>query len=321
MVLTAQDLSGVMGMMPAFTTEDGADIRATSTIDVDNLRDGVDRMIRDGIDVIATTGSFGEFHTLLDEEFRTLVRATVEVVNRRVPLFIGCTSLNSRETVRRMQFVQEAGAEGVLVGVPFYFPSTLDNAARFYRDIAEMFPNLGIMIYHNPPLHNVHLAVPAFRRITEARNVVAMKDSHRSPLEFMKLMEIIRGKVSVFANQAQAYPYMEMGAAGFWSIDAWMGPWPLLRLRDATREGDVAMAKQIIFELAPGTGAEAQNLSWRETASKIAQNFAGYCKPGPLRPPFVEIPDEVVENARRRAAYWNELCARYRPQVAAAVAV
>src|SRR4051812_8517588 len=154
-MLSAQDLHGVMAMMPAFATPDAADINATNTIDVDNLKAGVDRIIRDGIDVIATTGSFGEFHTLLPDEFATLARATVEIVNKRVPLFIGCTALNSREAVEKMRVARDVGAAGVLVGVPFYFPSTVDNAVRFYRDVAALFPDLTIMIYHNPDLHNV----------------------------------------------------------------------------------------------------------------------------------------------------------------------
>ena len=67
-MLTAKDLSGVMGMMPAFATDDAVDIRSTQTIAVDNLRDGVDRIIKDGIDVIATTGTYGECYNLLWEE-------------------------------------------------------------------------------------------------------------------------------------------------------------------------------------------------------------------------------------------------------------
>ena len=49
----------------------------------------------------------------------------------------------------------------------------------------------------------------------------------------MKLMGIVRGKMSIFVYQGQYYPYANYGAAGCWSIDAWMGPWPLLALRDA----------------------------------------------------------------------------------------
>ncbi len=313
-MITAQDLHGVMGMMPAFATPDAADLQATNTIDLDNLRTGVDRIIADGIDVIATTGSFGEFHTLLPEEFETLARATVEAVRGRVPLFIGCTGLNSREVVRKMRIAQDAGAEGVLVGVPFYFPSTIENAVRFYRDIAALFPRLAIMVYHNPPLHHVTLVVDAFREIVQIPNVVAMKDSHREPLAFMRLQTIIQGKISVFVNQLQYYPYAELGAAGCWSIDAWMGPWPVLALRDAIAAGDTALAREITLALAP-EGGTPPNLSWRETAAKIAQHYAGYVEPGPLRPPFVEIPPAVIERAQRRAARWQELCAKYRPLV------
>jgi len=318
-MLTARDLHGVMAMMPAFATPNAADIRATDTIAVDNLKAAVDRIIRDGINVIATTGSFGEFHTLLWEEFVTLTHATVEAVNKRVPLFIGCTALNSREAVRKMAVARDAGADGVLVGVPFYFPSTVDNAVRFYEEIAELFPTLSIMIYHNPDLHRVLLPVEAFRQLSALRNVIGMKDSHRTTRSFLELQRIIQGKISVFVIAGQYYPYAELGAAGCWSYDCWMGPWPVLRLRDAIAQGDVATAKQIICEITT-VHEGPPNLQWRETAAKLASRYAGYCDPGPLRPPFVVIPPEVEERARARARYWNELCAKYRPQAAAAPA-
>jgi hydratase-aldolase len=312
-MLTPQDLHGIMTMMPAFATPDADRIEATSTVAVDNLAAGVDRIIKDGINVISTTGSFGEFHTLLADEFKTIVRASIEAVAGRVPLFIGCTSLNSRETVNKMRIAREAGAQGVLVGVPFYFPSTIDNAVRFYSDIASLFPELAIMIYHNPPLHNVTLSVSAFERISQIPNVVAMKDSHRTTTEFMKLMDITKGKISVFVNTMQYYPFAELGAPGFWNYDCWMGPAPVLALREAVARGDSALATRIILDIGASNVAGGGNpgLQWRETASKLAIAEAGYCQPGPLRPPFVEIPESVRENARKWAAYWQTLCAKY----------
>src|SRR5205807_7313497 len=124
------------------------------------------------------------------------------------------------------------------VGVPFYFPSTVDNAVRFYHDIAGRFPNLGIMIYHNPPLHNIEIPVDAFRRITQSPNVVAMKDSHRSPEEFSELQLIVRGRMTVFVNQMQIARYADLGATAFWSIDSGIGPCPLLRLRTDVPAGE-----------------------------------------------------------------------------------
>ena len=35
---------------------------------------------------------------------------------------------------------------------------------RFFREIAELFPKLNILIYHNPALHHVTLPVEASKR-------------------------------------------------------------------------------------------------------------------------------------------------------------
>ena len=316
----AQDLHGLMAMMPAFATADAANIRARNTVDVDNLKAGVDRIIRDGVNVIATTGSFGEFHTLLWDEFQTLTRATVEAVNKRIPLFIGCTALNSREVVQRMEVARDAGAEGVLVGVPFYFPSTLDNALRFYQEIAELFPTLSIMLYHNPDLHHVRIPVEAFEQLVKIPSVVAIKDSHRTTRSFIELKHIVGHRISHFVIAGQYVPYAQLGAEGFWSYECWMGPWPALRLRDAVAAGDQTAAVEVMRDIT-GAYEGPPQLQWRETASKVAIRYAGYVDPGPLRPPFLTIPPDVDARMQARAKYWTELCAKYRPRVEATAPV
>jgi len=315
-MLGAKDIGGLMAMMPAFATDDAADIHATATVDVGRLHRGLDRMICDGADVIATTGSFGECHTLLLDEFRTMTHESIAVNKKRVPLMIGVTSVNSREALQKIRIADEAGADAILLGVPYYFPSSLDNAVRLYREVAEMFPKLGIMLYHNPALHHVRLTLEVFEQLVKLPNVIGMKDSHRETLEFMKLQKIIKGKIAHFCAQYQYFPYCELGASGLWSIDAWMGPWPQLALRDAVKRGDMEAAREIILDIMP-PGTVKADLSWRETASKIGVKLAGYVDPGPLRPPFLDIPPEVVEKQKKRVERWKQLCEKYRQKVAA----
>jgi hypothetical protein len=95
-----------------------------------------------------------------------------------------------------------------------------------------------------------------------------------------------------------------------------MGPWPQLALRDSVRRGDYERAMAITADISP-PGAPKKNLSWRETASKVGIRLAGYVDPGPLRPPFVEVPAEVIEGQKARVAYWKTLCAKYASGVAA----
>ena len=72
-------------------------------MDVGKLHKGVDRMISDGANVMAAAGSFGEFHTLLVDEFEVLANETVAAAKKRIPVFVGTTSLNSlTEPVRQM---------------------------------------------------------------------------------------------------------------------------------------------------------------------------------------------------------------------------
>lgn len=312
-MITAQDLKGVVAMMPAFTTADGNSVDATNTIDTQTLIESVDKIIKDGANGIATMGSFGEFHTLLWEEKKTLIEATISAVRKRVPVFIGCTTFHTRETLREARFVQETGADGVLCGVPSYYPATVENAVQFYLDLADRLPKLGIGIYHNPPLHKITLPVAAFEKLVTRPNIVFLKDSHRMPIEFTKLIKIVKDKISVFVMQAQMYPYMQYGASGCWSICAWMGPSPLFRLRDACAAGDWETAKQICIDMTDAYKSPGRpgDLFWRENSHKLVINEAGYCYAGPLRPPFCHVPTEIIEHSKQNAANWKKLCAKY----------
>ena len=312
-MLTAKELGGVMGMMPAFATDDATDINATRTVAVDNLAEGVDRIIKDGIDVISTTGTYGECYNLLWDEFQTITTAAVDTVKKRVPLFIGVTSPNPREVVQKMNFVKDTAADGVLLGVPYYETLPVDDAVRFYHDIADLFPMLNILIYHNPGNHKFTLPVGAFKELVKKPGIVGMKDSHRTTTAFMNLQRITQGRISVFVNQTQFYPYYGMGAAGCWSTEVWMGPWPILHLRNLVRRGENDKAAEVIADI----NVASQGKPVPGEGFKRPAEYADYCKVGPTRVPFLNFPDNQTDRAKKRAAHWQEMNERYRPLVEA----
>jgi dihydrodipicolinate synthase/N-acetylneuraminate lyase len=301
-------------MMPAFSTPDAVDIRATETIAVDNLKEGVDRIIKDGANNIATTGTYGECYNLLFDEFKTLAVATVEAVKKRVPLFIGCTSPNPREVVQKMKFVKDLGADGVLLGVPYYETLPVADAIRFYHDIAELFPTLNIVIYHNPENHKFTIPVAAFKELVKNPTIIGMKDSHRTTSAFQQLQRIVKGKISVFVNQVQLHPYYRLGAAGCWSTEVWMGPWPVLYLLDLVKRGEDEKASEVIADLAEDGGGGRPVPG---SGNKRPADFADYCKVGPTRVPFLNFPEAQMEKAKKRAAHWQKLNEKYRPLVEA----
>ena len=296
-MLTAKDIGGAMGMMPAFATDDAVDIRATQTIAVDNLAEGVDRIIKDGIDVISTTGTYGECYNLLWEEFQTITTAAVDTVKKRVPLFIGVTSPNSREVVRKMDFVKDTGADGVLLGVPYYETLPLPDAVRFFHDIADLFPTLNILIYHNPGNHKFTLPVGAFKELVKKPGIIGMKDSHRTTSQFLNLQRITQGRISVFVNQTQLLPYYSMGAAGCWSTEVWMGPWPILHLRNpgaARRERQGRRGHRRHHDREPGQARPRRGL---QAARRVRGLLQGGTHPGAV-PQLSGRPDRPRQEAR-----------------------
>ncbi len=312
-MISSSELNGVLGMMPAFATSDATDIRAMQTIAVDNLKEGVDKIIKDGVNNIATTGTYGECYNLLFDEFKTLAVATVEAVKKRVPLFIGCTSPNPREVIQKMNFVKDLGADGVLLGVPYYETLHVQDAIKFYHDIADLFPTLNIVIYHNPGNHKFTIPVAAFKELVKKPSIIGMKDSHRTTQAFMNLQKIVNGKLSVFVNQTQIHPYYAMGAAGCWSTEVWMGPWPIVYLIEQARKGDVQKMMEVIEDLG-GVGAGKPVPG---AGNKRPAEFADYCKVGPTRVPFVTFPEAELDKAHKRASHWMEICKKYRPLVEA----
>jgi dihydrodipicolinate synthase/N-acetylneuraminate lyase len=161
--------------------------------------------------------------------------------------------------------------------------------------------------------------VAAFEKITQHRNIVSMKETTaRWPLEFARLMDVVKGKISVFVTQNQFFPYALMGARGFWSTTAFQGPWPLLRLRDTVEAGDYDTAQAVLRDIAPNPGGGApEGTEATDMARKLACKYAGYADLGPNRSPFMEVRPDSMERAIKQAERWKQLCEKYRPEVEA----
>lgn len=229
---------------------------------------------------------------------------------------IGATSANPREVVQRMEFLREIGADGTLLGVPFYDEQSQAYVAEFYTQIADMFPELGIMIYHNPPNHKVHIAVNTFKKIVQSPNIIGMKDSHHETRQFIQLQKIVKDKISIFTNQAQYFPFARLGAAGCWSIDAWLGPWPVLHLRNLMERGEDEAAVALIGEMM-GEGSGGRPDPNDGNTGFLAHELAGYINPGPTRTPILKQTDALRERTQKRVDHWKALCDKYRPLVEA----
>lgn len=92
-------------------------------------------LVADGADGLVVNGTTGESPVTHMDEKVELVRAVKEVVD--VPVISGAGSNDTAHTVRMVEQTQEAGADAVLVVMPYYSRPSQDGIVGHYKAVDE----------------------------------------------------------------------------------------------------------------------------------------------------------------------------------------
>lgn len=150
--LTVDDITGVVGIIPTPSIATADQPGTAFSVDLDEAATLADAMVRGGgVDVLMTTGTFGECASLTWDELQSFVATVVDAVAGRIPVFAGATTLNTRDTITRGgRRLGELGADGLFVGRPMWLPLDDAGIVRFYRDVAEAVPNMALVSTTTP---------------------------------------------------------------------------------------------------------------------------------------------------------------------------
>jgi dihydrodipicolinate synthase/N-acetylneuraminate lyase len=322
--LTGRDMRGVMAYppTPALPGADRAD--AEDTVDLVETERMIRSLIADGVDSIALCGTLGEAATLTLAEWRSFAACAAETaraIDPDFPLFIGTTTLNTRDTVARMRFLADLSVAGTLLGRPMWGEMTGPVMERFYRDVTEAVPQLAITVYDNTAAFRGVIPRSVYRTLVSLPQVVAVKyaggasvgfryhnDMAHTGLSF-PLMPIETDWLPAF----QMYGEELVGMA--WSSTTACGPAPVLALRDALREGRTEDARWLTQRLRWAHEPFLVGQDFMEFAKynipleKIRVNEAGYLRVGKSRPPYVEdlVPARHVEDTKHHIARYQQV--------------
>src|SRR5579875_2442603 len=137
MNLTADDIRGVVGIVPTPATSDAERWDAVQTINLVETEKMIRAVVEAGIDILMTTGTFGECATLTWPELQTFVDCVVQTTAGRRPVFAGVTTLNTRDTIERGRRLVEIGADALVVyDNPFAFKGKISSAV--YAQLAKI---------------------------------------------------------------------------------------------------------------------------------------------------------------------------------------
>jgi dihydrodipicolinate synthase/N-acetylneuraminate lyase len=321
-LLQATDLRGVYAIIPTPANPDAGHIDAIDTVNLAETERLVEQLIADGVHGLIALGTTGECATLTNAEYDAFAETVLRVVNRRVPTFIGTTALGSHEIARRMAFVRDRGADGVLLGMPMWQPLTVDMAVEHYRAMSEAFPTLAIMVYANARAFRFNFTETEFwqRVAVAAPTVMSAKFSVAKVL--LALQEATHGKIHFLPIDDEVTTFAKIApqtTTACWATATSMGPQPTLALMEAILSGDQSTVTTVSSDIAWASEPLAPLFRAPEFASyniqveKIRINAAGYCDAGPVRPPYAIVPDDIAHNSQECGRRWKTLCEKYAP--------
>ncbi|MBJ22074.1 MAG: hypothetical protein CL933_21910 [Deltaproteobacteria bacterium] len=319
-MLTKSDVRGVCAFVPTPLKAGVATGDLASSIDLDATISMVDRLIEDGVHMLALAGTTGEGAALLWDEKREFVAAVVERTAGRIPIFASAIALGTRETIRQMREFQSLGVACAIVCPPFWQTPTVDNAVGFIDDLSESVPELPTMIYSNKFFFKFEFPTEFWRRVaSDSSTVIATKVSYDfRPEDY----DVAGDRIQFMGGEGNfraVHDTLGKEAVAAWCTSAAMGPEPWLALVEAVAADDRSRVEGVLGDIeavpAPLPMDEFHLFSsYNVQLEKVRINAGGYVRCGGTRAPYTDLPEKWIAAAKQNGEAWAKLCTRYRAE-------
>ncbi len=178
-----------------------------SPIDADGrIRDAVlgrlcDDLIKSGVHGLTPLGSTGEFAYLNNAQRATIVRATIEAAQRRVPVVAGVASTSTADAVAQAKAYEKLGADGILAILEAYFPLADAQVESYFRAIADAV-DIPVVMYTNPQFQRSDLSLDVIARLAEHPRIGYIKDASTNTGRLLSIMNRCGDAIKVFSASA-----------------------------------------------------------------------------------------------------------------------
>jgi 4-hydroxy-tetrahydrodipicolinate synthase len=221
-------------------------------IDWDALEALIDVQIAARVAGLVPCGTTGESPTLSHEEHAQVVERTVKRAGGRTQVIAGAGSNSTREAIALAQHAERAGADAVMVVVPYYNKPTQDGLLRHFVEVAKSV-RVPVIAYNIPGRTGVDLASETLAAICAlAPNVVATKEATGNVLRAQRLVQTMGDRIVVLSgDDALTLPMIAVGARGVISVTSNLLPAEVVRATDLALAGKLAEARRSHLALLP----------------------------------------------------------------------
>lgn len=267
------------------------------SVNYDKLEEILEEQIAGGTDCIISCGTTGEASTLTIEEHLDVIKRTVEIVNKRIPVIAGTGSNSTETAVEFSKEAQEYGADGVLVVSPYYNKATQKGLIQHFETIANAI-DIPVILYNIPGRTGVNIEPETIAYlVNNVSNIVGVKEASGNFTNAIKTLRLCSDIDMYSGNDDQVVPLMSIGAKGVISVLSNVAPRQTHDMCRAALDGDFVKARKMQIEALD----VIENLftEVNPIPVKAAMNLQGK-NVGPLRLPLTQM-EKAHEDALAKA--------------------
>jgi 4-hydroxy-tetrahydrodipicolinate synthase len=199
------------GVYPAVTTKFTEDDR----LDLNMFETNINAQLKAGVDGIILGGTLGEASSLMEDEKDTLVRATVDIVEGKVPVVMNIAEQTTKGAILAAEKAQKNGASGLMMLPPMRYKASDDETVTYYKAVANS-TDLPIMVYNNPVDYKIEVTLDMFAELSECANIQAVKESTRDISNITRMINRFGDRFKILSGvDTLALESIFMGANGW----------------------------------------------------------------------------------------------------------
>ncbi|MFX1559718.1 MAG: dihydrodipicolinate synthase family protein [Promethearchaeota archaeon] len=272
-----------------------------SRVDVDAISTNIEFLVKNDVPLIIPNGNTGEFYSLSEEEWASVLQAAVEAIGSKAAIMTGVG--HSIKTARiQLDIARDLGVPAVMVMYPQHVFISEEGLLGYYRFLLEAAKGLNVVLYKKGPL----LTDDMLEKLLVFDNLVGVKYAFGRIVDFSRTVHRFGHKIVWSCGAAERFaPFFFLaGAKAFTSGLCNFAPHVSKRMYDALHKGDFKEAMKIQKMITPLEDLrEGRGVANNVPVIKEAMDHVGL-KGGLCRPPIHPLSKEEKKATIKAISEW-----------------
>ncbi len=221
------------------------------SVDYKNARRLATALVESGSDGLVVSGTTGESPTLSTIEKMKLFSEIKEELGDSKSVIAGTGNYSTKESIELSAEAKKAGADALLLVVPYYNKPTQEGLYQHFRSIAES-TDLPCILYNVPSRTITNLNAETTIRLSQIPNIVGIKEASS---DFDQISYIIDGTNEDFkvwsGNDSDTFSIMCLGGYGIISVASHLVGLQIKSMIQMLLDGSISGAASLHRKLLP----------------------------------------------------------------------